>query len=77
MFIPKDRVQRVKTAFARLFQSKVKRANDIQVINSNIDNSVAYIMKYINKLLPLSKKESLSEKEKYLNAWYSHNKVHR
>jgi len=27
-------------------------------------------MKYINKTLPLSKKENLSKKDKYLNAWY-------
>lgn len=74
MFIPKDRVEKVKNAYKRLYD---KRANDIQIINDNIDNSVAYLMKYINKLLPLSKKEKLSEKEEYLNAWYSHNKIHR
>lgn len=74
MFVPKDRVEKVKTAYKRLYD---KRANDIQVITDNINNSVAYIMKYINKLLPLSKKEKLSEKEEYLNAWYSHNRVLR
>ena len=34
-------------------------------------------MKYINKTLPLSKQDKLSEKDKYLNAWYSKNRVIR
>jgi hypothetical protein len=71
MFVPVDRVERVKKAFGRLFDG---RGNDIQ---DDINKSTAYIMKYINKTLPLSKKEKLSEKEKYLNAWYSHNRVIR
>lgn len=71
MFVPVDRVERVKKAFSRLFDG---RGNDIQ---DDINKSTAYIMKYINKTLPLSKKEKLSEKEKYLNAWYSHNRVIR
>ena len=71
MFIPPDRVERVKKAFNRLFDG---RGNDIQ---DNIRGGTAYIMKYINKTLPLSKKDKLSEKEKYLNAWYSHNRVIR
>ena len=71
MFVPADRVERVKTAFKRLFDG---RGNDIQ---DDIKGSTAYIMKYINKTLPLSKKEKLSEKEKYLNAWYSKNRVVR
>ncbi len=74
MFIPSDRIERVKRAYKRLYDS---RANDIQVITDNINNSVAYVMKYINKVLPLSKKKNLSEKEQYLNAWYSKNRVVR
>jgi len=71
MFVPADRVQRVKKAFYRLFDN---RANDIQ---DDIENSAAYVMKYINKTLPLSKQDNLSKKDKYLNAWYSHNRVIR
>jgi len=71
MFVPADRVERVKTTFKRLFDG---RGNDIQ---DDINKSTAYIMKYINKTLPLSKKEKLSEKENYLNAWYSHNRIVR
>lgn len=71
MFVPPHRVARVKKAFKRLFDTK---ANDIQ---DDIQNSTAYVMKYINKTLPLSKQDKLSEKDKYLNAWYSHNRVIR
>lgn len=71
MFVPVDKIQKVKIAFKRLFDG---RGNDIQ---DDINNSTAYIMKYINKTLPLSKQENLSEKDKYLNAWYSKNRVVR
>ena len=71
MFVPVDRFDRVKKAFKRLFDI---RANDIQ---DDIQNSTSYVMKYINKTLPLSKKDKLSEKDKYINAWYSHNRVIR
>ena len=64
MFVPKSSVDRVVNAFKRLFDD---RANDIQ---TNIENVTSYIIKYINKTLPLSKKENLSKNEKYLNAWY-------
>ena len=71
LFIPKDRIQRVKKAFNRLYDNK---ANDIQ---TDIKNAKAYVMKYINKTLPLSKKEKLTTKEKYLNAWYSKHRINR
>jgi hypothetical protein len=74
LFVPSDRVQKVKRAYKRLYDN---RANDIQVINDDIKNSTAYVMKYINKLLPLSKKEKQSEKEEYLNAWYLRNRIIR
>ncbi|MBV5278120.1 MAG: replication endonuclease [Campylobacteraceae bacterium] len=60
MFIPSDRIERVKKAYERLYDN---RANDIQVVTDDINNSVAYVMKYVNKVLPLSKKKNLSEKE--------------
>lgn len=71
LFVPIERIQKIKTAFKRLFDD---RGNDIQ---DDIKNSTAYIMKYINKTLPLSKQENLSEKDKYLNAWYSKSRVVR
>lgn len=74
MFLPEDRIQRVIKAFKRLFDT---RANDIQKITDKIENATAYIMKYINKTLPLSKQKDLTEKDEYLNAWYSHNRVIR
>jgi len=74
MFIPSNRLERVKRAYKRLYDN---RANDIQIITDNINNSVAYVMKYINKVLPLSKKKNLTQKEQYLNAWYSHNRIVR
>jgi len=74
MFIPSDRIERVKKAYKRLYDN---RANDIQVITNNINSSVAYVMKYVNKVLPLSKKKNLSQKEQYLNAWYSKNRIVR
>ncbi len=52
MFVPADRVQRVKKAFKRLFDN---RANDIQ---DDIRNAASYVMKYINKTLPLSKADN-------------------
>jgi hypothetical protein len=71
MFVPKDRVMRIESAFKRLFNGD---ANDIQI---DIKDATAYIMKYINKTLPLSKADKLSEKDKYLNAWYIKNRVIR
>lgn len=71
MYIPADRVDRVIRAFNRLFDPS---ANDIQ---TDINDASAYVMKYINKTLPLSKKEKLSESERYLNAWYSKHRIIR
>lgn len=76
LFVPEDRVDRIVEAFNRLFRQNTK-ANDIQKITSNIDNAVAYIMKYINKTLPLSKKESLTDKEQHLHYWYSTHRITR
>ena len=71
LFVPKSNVNRVVTAFKRLFDNK---ANDIQ---TDIKNATSYIMKYINKTLPLSKQENLSTKDKYLNSWYSKHRIVR
>lgn len=71
LFVPKSSINRVVTAFKRLFDNKT---NDIQ---TDIKNATSYVMKYINKTLPLSKKENLSTKEKYLNAWYCKHRIVR
>jgi hypothetical protein len=70
LFIPKNRIDRVEVAFKRLF---------IQVGNKfekNIKSASSYIMKYINKTLPMSK-EQISESEQYINAWFIKHRVNR
>lgn len=71
LYIPKASVNRVVEAFKRLYGSKSNK------VETNLRNAGAYIMKYINKTLPLSKKGNLTEKEKYMNAWYSMNRIIR
>ena len=71
LYVPAYSVSRVIKAFKRLFDH---RANDIQ---SNIRNAAAYIMKYINKTLPMSKQKDLTLKDNFLNAWYSKHRVIR
>lgn len=71
LHIPKNRIEKVVKAFNRLFNPKTNK------IETNINNSTAYIMKYINKILPLSKQENLSQKDQYMNAWYSKNRIIR
>lgn len=71
LFVPKSSIDRVVNTFKRLFDNK---ANDIQ---TDIKNAASYVMKYINKTLPLSKKENLTKKEKYLNAWYCKHRIVR
>lgn len=70
LFIPKEHIDRVETAFKRLF---------LQVGNKfekNIKSASSYIMKYINKTLPMSK-EQISESDQYINAWYVKHRVNR
>ncbi|MDD3769247.1 MAG: replication endonuclease [Sulfuricurvum sp.] len=71
LFIPNDRIDRVETAFKRLFNSVGNK------FEKNIKSASSYIMKYINKTLPLSKKEQLTETEHYLNAWYIKHRINR
>lgn len=71
LFIPKDRIDKVETAFRRLFNNFGNK------FETDIRSAAGYIMKYINKLLPLSKQEQLSDTEQYLNAWYIHNRINR
>jgi hypothetical protein len=70
LFIPKDQIERVETAFKRLF---------LQVGNKfekNIKSASSYIMKYINKTLPMSK-DQISKQDQYINAWYVKHRVNR
>lgn len=71
LFIPKDRIEKVENAFYRLFNEFGNK------FEKEICSASSYIMKYINKTLPLSKKEQLTETEHYLNGWYIHNRVTR
>lgn len=79
LFIPHENVDAVMKAFTRLFRTKGHegKANEIQKIINTVKNATAYVMKYINKTLPLSKKSYLLPHEHYLNAWYSKHRVLR
>ncbi len=70
LFIPKDRIERVEKAFYRLFNTQGNK------FEKEIRSAASYIMKYINKTLPKSKKEQ-TEEDTYLNAWYIKNRVNR
>ena len=71
LYVPEDRIQRVVQAFNRLYN---KKGNQIVV---DIKDGAGYIMKYINKTLPLSKEHKLTQKDKYLNTWYSKHRIIR
>ncbi|MCD4757393.1 MAG: replication endonuclease [Arcobacteraceae bacterium] len=71
LYVPKESIEKITKAFKRLYN---QRANKIE---TQIQNATAYIMKYINKTLPNSKQDNLSKQEKYLNAWYSKNRIIR
>jgi len=71
LFIPKNRIDRVESAFKRLFNRSGNK------FEKNIRSAASYIMKYINKTLPLSKKEKLTETEHYLNAWFIKHRINR
>jgi hypothetical protein len=77
--IPRERIERVIAAFHRLYKQNIKSdsPNDIQKITDEINNAVSYIMKYINKTLPLSKQENKTIEDDYRNAWYSSNRIIR
>jgi hypothetical protein len=70
LFIPQERVIRVEKAFKRLFNPKTNK------FEKEIRSATSYIMKYINKTLPMSKKE-LTQKDEYLNAWYIKHRINR
>ncbi|WP_428739950.1 replication endonuclease [Sulfurimonas sp.] len=70
LFIPNDKIQKVETAFNRLFNPKTNK------FVKDIESAKNYIMKYINKTLPKSKDE-LTLEDEYLNAWYIKNRVNR
>lgn len=70
-YVPKESVNRVISVFKRLYD---ENGSDIR---ADLKNAGAYVMKYINKTLPKSKNEKLSQKDKYLNAWYSQHRITR
>jgi len=65
LFVPSDSIPKIVKAFQRLFPQKTNK------IETDINNPIGYMMKYVLKLLPKSKDENISIKNKYLNAWYS------
>jgi len=70
LFIPKDRIDRVEIAFNRLYNQVGNK------FEKNIKSASSYIMKYINKTLPMSK-EQISESDQYINAWYVKHRINR
>ena len=70
LFIPADRILRVEKAFYHLFNPKSNK------FEKNIQSATSYIMKYINKTLPMSKKK-LTKNDEYLNAWYIKHRINR
>ena len=70
LFIPKERIERVEKAFKHLYNQKSNK------FEKNIRSATSYIMKYINKTLPMSKKE-ITKKDEYLNAWYIKHRINR
>ena len=70
LFIPQERITRVEKSFKHLFNQKSNK------LEKNIRSATSYIMKYINKTLPMSKKE-LTKKDEYLNAWYIKHRINR
>jgi hypothetical protein len=70
LFIPKDRISRVEKAFNHLLNPKTNK------FEKNIRSATSYIMKYINKTLPMSKKE-FTKNDEFLNAWYIKHRINR
>lgn len=70
LFVPKNRIERIEKAFKHLYNQKSNK------IEKNIRSATSYIMKYINKTLPMSKKE-ITKKDEYLNAWYIKHRINR
>lgn len=70
LFVPQERIKRIEKAFNHLFNP---RANKFE---KDIRSATSYIMKYINKTLPMSKKE-ITKKDEYLNAWYIKHRINR
>jgi hypothetical protein len=70
LFIPKERIERVEKAFNRLYNQKSNK------FEKNIRSATSYIMKYINKTLPMSKNK-VTKKDEYLNAWYIKHRINR
>ena len=70
LFIPKERIARIEKAFKHLFNPKSNK------LEKEIRSATSYIMKYINKTLPMSKKE-LTKNDEFLNAWYVKHRINR
>ncbi len=71
LFVPSESIPKIVKAFHRLFPQKTNK------IETDINNPVGYMLKYVLKLLPKSKDKQVSINDKYLNAWYSCHKILR
>lgn len=70
LFVPSERIERIEKAFKRLFNPKANK------LEKEIRSATSYIMKYINKTLPMSK-EKISKQDEYLNTWYIKHRINR
>ncbi|MGE4296178.1 MAG: replication endonuclease [Campylobacterales bacterium] len=79
LFVPQEKFAVVRSAFERLYRRNghERKANLVLAIEGEAGGAVRYVMKYINKVLPLSKAETLSEHERFLNLWYSRHRIGR
>ncbi|GHV58570.1 hypothetical protein FACS1894103_0210 [Campylobacterota bacterium] len=79
LFLPIHLIPTAQKAFGRLYctNGHERKANTIRLLEGDIDGAIGYVMKYINKVLPLSKSDLLSEQDEYLNLWYAYHKIVR
>ena len=79
LFLPIPLIPTAEKAFKRLYctNGHERKANTICSLGGDIDGAIGYVMKYINKVLPLSKSATLSEQDEYLHLWYAYHRIVR
>lgn len=71
LYVPEHRVKRIVDAFNRIYNP------DTNKIKIDMLDATPYVMKYLNKTLPLSKQHDLSLEDRFLNAWYIKHRITR
>lgn len=71
LYVPKNRVGRIVEAFNRIYNPLTNK------IKIDMLDATPYVMKYLNKTLPLSKQDDLSLNDRFLNAWYIKHRITR